>query len=196
VQIIEEQEESMKRKYADRPNWSRIIEKSYYGIHIDEEAFYGYIGYLSLDKIKDQLWVSYGSNNICIVDNGFVWLQHFPLNGKYVLTSTFNQYGEFVQGYFDIVDKVGVTTDSIPYCDDLYLDVVVLANGETFKLDEDELMEAFEQGIILKEDYEYAHHTANELLESIKQGTNYLLNTTKAYYQFIKTIREINQRRH
>lgn len=186
----------MKRKYADRPNWSRIIEKSYYGMHIDEEAFYGYIGYLSLDKIREQLWVTYGTNKVCIVDNGFVWLQHFPLSGKYVLTSTFNEHGEFVQGYFDIVDKVGVTMETIPYCDDLYLDVVVLPNGEIYRLDDEELLEAFNNGEITKEDYEYANHTAEELIESINEGTNYLLNSTKAYYKFIKNIREINQERH
>lgn len=192
VSIVEE--ESMKRKYADRPNWSRIIEKSYVGIHIEEELFNGYIGYLFLDKVKEQLWVTYGSNRLCIVDDGYVWLQHFPLNSSYVLTSTFNDQGEFVQGYFDIVKTVGITKESIPYCDDLFLDVVALPNGEIYMLDEDELLEAFQQQKITKDDYDFANLEAARLVQSIEQGQNYLLNSTETYYNFIRSLRGIKRR--
>jgi predicted RNA-binding protein associated with RNAse of E/G family len=191
-----EEEESMKRKYADRPNWSRIVEKSYTGIHIEEKLFNGYIGYLSLDKVKEQLWVTYGSNKLCIVKDGYVWLQHFPLSSSYVLTVTFTDQGELVQGYFDIVKKVGITMESIPYCDDLFLDVVALPNGEIYTLDEDELLEAFKQQKITKEDYDFANLEAAKLVQSIEQGQNYLLNSTETYYNFIRSLREISRGRH
>jgi predicted RNA-binding protein associated with RNAse of E/G family len=196
VQSNVEWGKSMKRKYADRPNWSRIVEKSYTGIEIQEESFHGFLGYLSLDKIKEKLWVTYGAYRLCIVDDGYVWLQHFPLNGKFVLTTTFDDQGELVQGYFDIVKNVGITSEGIPYCDDLFLDVVCLPNGEIFTLDEDELLEAFKQNKITKDDYDIAHSVASELVKEIEQKRNYLLNSTRTYYKFIKAIREINQRRH
>lgn len=190
---IRKGEELLKRKYANRPDWKRILEKSYYGIRIDEEAFSGYVCYLSLDKVRNPLWVAYEKKPVCIVDHGYVWLQHFPLNGNYVLTSTFNDHGELVQCYFDIARKVGVTEESIPYLDDLYLDVVVLPDGKIFTLDEDELIEAYREGIITKEDYDFANQTADELLASIQNGSNYLLKSTEVYYEFIRTIKLLSR---
>ncbi|TLS50292.1 DUF402 domain-containing protein [Paenibacillus antri] len=191
-----EREEPMKRKFADRPNWSRIIKKSYTGIEVHEDSFHGRLGYLLLDEVRDQLWVTYGSKRLCIVDNGYVWLQHFPKNGKYVLTSTFDDQGELVQGYFDIVKNVGVTVEGIPYCDDLFLDVVALPSGETYTLDEDELIEALKQDRISQEDFDFAYLAATELTKEIEENRNYLLNATKTYYKFIKELRGITPRRY
>lgn len=178
----------MKRKFADRPNWSRIIKKTYYGMEIKNDEFCGYIGYLSLDKVKEKLWVSYGTNKICIVDEGYVWLQYFPLNKNYVLTATYNEKREFVQAYFDIVSKVGITNVGIPYCDDLFLDIVSLPNGQIFTLDENELSKALEENLISNETYDNAYCEAALLVESIQKGQNYLLNTTQFYFEFIRNI--------
>ncbi len=178
----------MKRKYADRPNWTRIIEKSYKGIFIDEDSFYGYAALLTLDKVKEPLIVNYAENAICIVNDGFAWLQHFPLHGSYVLTSTFDSEGVLVQWYFDIVKKVGLSDEGIPYCDDLYLDVVALPTGEIYTLDEEELLEALEQERITQEDYDYALSEASALIRSIEQGKNALMNSSQTYYNFLKTL--------
>jgi predicted RNA-binding protein associated with RNAse of E/G family len=176
----------MKRKYADRANWSRILDKSYSSIFIDEKNFYGHIAFLELSKVKEQLSVTYGNNNLCIVDDGYVWLQHFPLRGEVVLTSTFDQDGNLVQCYFDIVKTVGVTLEGIPYCDDLFIDVVALPNGENYILDEDELEEAYKNKVITEEDYEFAKCIALELVESLKENRNYLMNSTERYYMFMR----------
>lgn len=97
----------MKRKYADRPNWTRIIEKSYSSIFVDDGGFCGHIAFLLLHKVREPLWVHYGQRRLCIVDDGYVWLQHIPAQGGHVLTSTFNREGELVQCYFDIVKCIG-----------------------------------------------------------------------------------------
>ena len=180
----------MKRKYANRPNWARVTEKSYYGIQIDEDAFSGHVTFLSLEKVWEPLWVAFGSKKVCVVDHGYVWLQHSPRRGKYVLTSMFNERGEFVQGYFDVVGSIGLTEEKIPYFDDLYIDVAVLPSGEIDVLDEDELEEALQQGVISKADYDFAVRTADEIVNSLKAGTNYCWNSAEAYYQFIRTIKE------
>jgi predicted RNA-binding protein associated with RNAse of E/G family len=178
----------MKRKYADRAGWSRILNKSYSSILIDEINFYGHIAYLELSKVKEPLLVTYGYNKLCIVDDSYVWLQHFPIRGDVVLTSTFDQDGHLVQCYFDIVKSVGVTLQGIPYCDDLFIDVVVLPNGEIYLLDEDELEEAYKNNVITEGDYEFAKCKALELVESIKEGSNYLMNSTERYYTLMKGI--------
>lgn len=178
----------MKRKYADRPNWSKIIDKSYSNIFIDEENFCGYVAFLSLNKVTEQLWVTYGDNRVCIVDDGYVWLQHFPVQGEVVLTATYDREGQLVQCYFDIVKSVGSTEEGIPYCDDLFLDVVALPNGEIYVLDEDELEEAYVTKQITVEEYELAKSRGIELVETLRNGTNYLLNSTQKYYCFIKEL--------
>lgn len=178
----------MKRKYADRPGWLRISKKSYTSIFIDEQNYCGHVAYLSLDAVNRPLWVTYGSNDLCIVDNGYVWLQHFPNDGNIVLTATYNEDGDLVQCYFDIVKSVGVSHEGIPYCDDLFIDVVALPNGEIYVLDEDEIEAAYVNNEITKEEYTFAKSKALELMASLKEGRNYLLNSTEKYYRFIKDL--------
>lgn len=185
----------MKRKYADRPNMTRIVQKTFNCMLIDEDSFQGYIGFLSLDKVREPLWVTYGATELCIADDGYEWLQYFPFNGGNVLTATYDHRGNLVQCYFDIVKKVGISTENIPYCDDLYLDIVALPNGEIYILDEDELMEALEKNEITKEEYDFAKSEADSLIQNIKHGTNYLINSTDKYYNFIKTIHQFDERR-
>jgi uncharacterized protein len=179
----------MKRKYANRPDWTRIIEKSYKCMFIEEENFRGYVAFLALNKVREPLWVRYGQDKLCIVDDDYVWLQFFPLNGYTMLTATYDAAGELVQCYYDIVKKNGISSDWVPYCDDLYVDVVALPNGDIHTLDEDELSEAYERQAITKKEYDFAIAECTRLKQSIRDGTNYLLRSTNAYYHFLKSLR-------
>lgn len=172
----------MKRKYADRPNWKRIIEKYYSSMYVDDENFRGHVAMINLHKVREPLWVQYGQQRLCIVDDGYIWLQHVPEQGGHVLTSTFSSEGELVQCYFDIVKSVGTTQEGIPYWDDLYTDVVALPNGALHILDEDELEEAYLKSKISKTDYDYAKEEAQLLIQSIKSKTNYQMLSTRRYY--------------
>lgn len=179
----------MKLKYADRPDWSRILEKDYKCVFIEGEHFCGYVAYLKLIKVREPLHVTYGSDqHLCIVDNNYVWLQFFPSSGNFMLTATFNAEGDLVQCYFDIVRKIAISENGIPYCEDLYLDVVALPSGLIFTLDEDELLEALEQGIITKAEYDHALLEGGYLKDSLAKGTNHLMNKIRVYCDFLKDI--------
>lgn len=70
----------MKIKYADRPDWSRILEKEYKCVFTEGEHFRGHVAYLKLIKVTEPLHVTYGSDqHLCIVNNNYVWLQLFLL---------------------------------------------------------------------------------------------------------------------
>src|SRR5690606_6881397 len=112
-------EENMKRKYADRPDWQRILEKKYKCIFVDEEGFTGYVAFLNLIKVREPLWVTYDSEKICVVDDNYVWLQFFPTNEQFMLTATFDASGELMQCYFDVVRKNDLSANKVPYCEDL-----------------------------------------------------------------------------
>ncbi|MNC42943.1 hypothetical protein D3C75_917770 [compost metagenome] len=79
----------------------------------------------------------------------------------------FDERQNIVQWYIDTCKVQGVTDQGVPWFDDLYLDVVVLGNGEVFLLDEDELEEALEREDITDSDYNLAWATAKSILRSI-----------------------------
>ncbi|WP_313891637.1 DUF402 domain-containing protein [Psychrobacillus sp.] len=164
----------LKRKYGDRSGWKRIIERKYSQTYMESREFIGHITLLHLVQVSEPLWVNYGEKNICIVDNGYMWLQHYPIGKNYSVTSMFDASGEIVQWYIDICYEIGIE-HNVPWLDDLFLDIVVLANGEIILLDEDELEEALENGSIDKAMYNLAWDEANRITDLIKEKTFKLL---------------------
>ncbi|WP_127582005.1 DUF402 domain-containing protein [Paenibacillus koleovorans] len=178
----------MKRKYADRPNWTRILEKGYKQTYLNEPDFRGHLTLLTLKQVKEDLSVQYNAHVVRIVENGSEWMMHFPDEGLYAVVTTFNPQGEVVQWYFDIIKEKGLTEEGIPYIEDLYLDLVLLPNGEVFVLDEDELKEAWESGTITQADFDTAHATAAQLIERIRAGTLSIVKESKRYWDLIKSL--------
>jgi len=163
---------TVKRKLADRPNWSRILKKEYRQTYRNDSSFRGYITSLSLLEVREPLYVKYENEEICIADDGYLWVMHFPDGMNYSTTTTIDRQGKVVQWYFDVIRGQGVTDEGIPYIDDLYLDLVYLPDGRIFILDEDELEEARSNGHIKPYEYELAYQTLKEIIDSIKTGTN------------------------
>lgn len=180
----------MKQKYADCPNWGRILEKRYFQEYISDDNYEGYISYLFLDKVKDPLTVMYDMDEVRIVDDGYSWLMFFPLNKSYSLTVMINQEYEVLQWYFDIIKSIELTTKGIPYINDMYLDYIVLPNGILIIKDEDELESAHDERLITDEDYNHALLEGERLRNSIVEKTNELLNHTYEYVVRLKKYRE------
>lgn len=171
----------MKKKYANRPDWSRIIEKRYDQKYIKDETFDGYLSCLYLDKVRQPLVVTYDKEQVCIVDDGYKWLMLFPMKKHFSLTVMINNSTKIVQWYFDIVKSNELTEEEIPFSNDLYLDCVLLPNGKHFMLDEDELDNAIMAGIISDAEHKLAKIEAKELQESIISESNELINRTENY---------------
>lgn len=176
----------MKRKIADRPNWARIIQKRYYQEFIQDDVFEGHVSLLFLDQVREPVHVKYGSREVCIVDHRYWWLMFFPENASYCLTVMIDGNMEIKQWYFDIVRSIQFTEEGVPVIEDLYLDVVVLPNGEHYILDEDELIAAYEEGEIDKNDYTLAKDALENLRVSIECKENLLINHTERYIEQLK----------
>ncbi|WP_274361435.1 DUF402 domain-containing protein [Paenibacillus thermotolerans] len=181
----------MKNKYADRPGWRRILQKQYRQTFVDDRGFRGYVTMLSLQRVKEPLVVSYGEREICIADDGYVWLMFFPEGEPYSATVMIGRDGKVVQWYFDIIKSQGLTNGGIPYIEDLYLDVVLLPNGEIYVLDEDELNEALERRQITDADYERSHAATSSLTDALRCGANPIVNQTLVFYEIILNEGEI-----
>lgn len=165
----------LKRKYGDRSDWKRVLKREYAQSYVDSKVIKGYITLLHIIKVTEPLTVSYGGEKICIVDNGYMWLQQFPLDEHHSVTTMFDANGEIVQWYIDICLQNGIEND-ISWMDDLYLDIVVLPSGKVIVKDADELEDALSKGIIDKYLYDIAWNEVNKLKSLINKGEFELLS--------------------
>lgn len=95
-----------------------------------------------------------------------------PLYENYCIRVFVNDKKEIILYYFDITLHNGfdILKDSL-YYDDLYLDIVK-QDKKINVLDEDELIEALENGKIGKKEYELAITKKNELMDSLNNNNN------------------------
>lgn len=98
----------LKKRYGNRSDWKRIVKREYAQCHVETKEFTGTITLLHLVQVTEPLWVSYKDKKICIVDNGYRWMQHFPVGENYTLTTMFDANGEVVQWYIDICKETGI----------------------------------------------------------------------------------------
>ena len=176
----------MRQKYADYPNWKRVLEKEYKNKYFDNEDFKGNISLLKAVKVKEKLIV--GDNNLVVLDDGYKWLELYPENNKNIAVSVcISDKDEILEWYFDIAKDTKLTEKGVPYIDDLYLDVIMSKEGKIKMLDEDELQEALDTKDITKEDYDFAYEVANKLIKKIDGNLDKVVEDT---YKYLKMIEE------
>lgn len=175
----------LKRKYGDRSNWKRILEREYAQSYLETENFKGYITLLKIVKVAEPLYATYYGKSICIADDGYFWLQHFPNEKHHSVTTMFDAEGHIVQWYIDICAINGVTADNVPWMDDLFLDIVVLPTGEVVQKDITELEEALLGDIIDKDLYNLAWEESARLNDFIENGNFTLLKLSEDHKEFL-----------
>ncbi|MCR2821258.1 DUF402 domain-containing protein [Lederbergia panacisoli] len=176
--------ELIKRKYGDRSEWKRVLKRRYIQTFIDTEKFRGYVTLLEIQKVREPLFVKYDEKEVCIVDDGYIWLQHFPIEERHSLTTMFNSKGKIVQWYVDISLQCGIE-NNIPWMDDLFLDLVILPTGEVIIKDADELDEALSKGIIDKIQYNIAWKEANQLNKLISNNDFDLMKLSTTHKEML-----------
>lgn len=175
----------MKRKHSDRADWLRLIKKEFTLKYIKNEEFDGYVSIIEIEKVREPLIKNMLGREVCVVDDGYIWLQHVPADKHYALTTMYNSRKEIVQWYFDITKQNGVDEKGIPYFDDLYLDVVVLPTSEVLLLDEDELKEALDRNDINDEDYELAYSEASLIMDGAASSVKNLSEYSNKYLKLM-----------
>jgi uncharacterized protein len=160
----------VKRLIANRPDWKRILQKRFYCSYLNTPKFTGYATLLCLDKVRDPLLAKSSDMPVCIVNDNYSWLQHFPQDEHFTLTTMFDEQGKVVQWYIDICLRHGVTENNIPWLDDLFLDVVIFPSGETKLLDFVELSSALATNELSKREYDLAVQESERLLSAISEN--------------------------
>ncbi|MFT9818197.1 DUF402 domain-containing protein [Lysinibacillus sp. NPDC056185] len=174
----------LKRKYGDRAEWRRVIERKYSQSYLDTRDFKGFITLLKTTRVTEPLFVNYGEKKLCIVDNCYLWLQQFPHKKNHSVTTMFDANGEIIQWYIDICHKNSIE-ENVPYMDDLFLDLILLPSGEVIEKDADELEEAYLNGIIDKSLYDLAWNELNSIKRDLCKGEFKLVNLSKNHKDFL-----------
>lgn len=180
----------LKRKWFDRREVAdKILEQKFSFIKRQDDEFSGYIGYLNLDKVYKTKMMNIGNKNRCILKNGHSWLEWMETDKSYCVIAIFDENEKLIEYYIDIILNQGIDIDGIPYYDDLYLDVVVFPDNKSIiYLDEDELLEAFENGTITKAAYDNAYKVGAELIDRYKNNLEEEIEYTKNMRKYFLNI--------
>ena len=173
----------MKVKYIDKRHWRRIIDRDYTEVRVNNNKFKGIIGLVEMHKVRDPLEVSVVNRNIIVADDGYQWLQILPDKKRYSITVMMDDQGNPLEYYFDINIK-NITQRGHARTLDLFLDVLVLPNGEYELVDEDDLLRALNDAEITNKQYHEAYVIAHQLM--IKIDADFPAMQDKTMYCFHK----------
>ena len=116
------------------------------------------------------------SNGLKVIDNNYYIIEILPKNENYAIRAYLDSDKNLIEYYIDITNGCGIDLDSkIPYYDDLYLDITI-TNNNVEVLDEEELENAYKNGLIDSDTYNMAIETKDKLLDEIKNHSNKYLN--------------------
>lgn len=177
----------MKIKYADYIKGDGIAEKDFKFKRINSDEFNGYAAISYFRKVTEPRYAKMNGKRYMILDKGYTWIQYFPDDFNYAVTVMFNTDKEIIQWYFDVCRGNKIDERGIPYFYDLYLDVVLLSNGDIMVLDEDELEEAFNMEDITNDDYNMAKNMVYVILGELNEDKNSIVHLSK------KHIKEMEQ---
>ena len=157
----------MRRKVVSPPGWGSTRTGRSASLQIQEEDFKGIASLFMMDKGGESLTIKYANHRVPIYGDGFSWLRQIPSEEHNVVTTMFDSDGAILQWIIDICLRSGVDTDGLCWWDDLYLDISVLPNGDTFVMDEEELDEARDSGVIPEQHHALAWTETERLLDLI-----------------------------
>lgn len=176
----------IKTKFIDRHTWRRIVSRRDAYLELNNKVFDGYAGLLCMDAVTEPLIVTVTDREVCIVDNGYSWMQIAPQNEHWWLTVMFDERWEIVQYYFDVtLENILRGRDS--RFRDLFLDVAAIPGGPLELLDRDELDEAYAEHLITAAEHHLAVETADRLVEAIPE------HWTELYDFCMKTCRDLRE---
>ena len=146
-------------------------------MYFDEEDFY-----VSVKKVLSCSQKFVFKNNLTVYDIGYYILEVIPKNEDYAMRVFLNPNKKPLEYYFDICENIRLDEKfHIPMYDDLYLDVTYLF-GKINVIDEDELLNAYEQKEFTQKKLEHIYQVKDRLVKEIKEHTNPYINKDYSKY--------------
>ena len=170
-----------------RESWHRIVQREYRCEPLQLKEAEGLISILILKEVNEPLYVADEDKEVLIADNDYSWLQ-IALEEQYVwITAMFDPIGKLIQVYFDISNGTIFDEPENPCFEDLYLDIVLTADGRLYILDKEELEEALQQGKISKEKYDRAIVECDKLYRYLTVHKENVMNFCKEWYEKLRS---------
>ena len=166
---------AVKRRTADRAEWKRVLRKDFHCERRELGGFRGHVATLSLHALTAPLYIDLAGEPLCIADDGYTWVQHFPEGAHHVLTTMWSASGALVQHYIDICRASWLDERGVPCFDDLFLDVSIIPGRTPLLLDVDELAAAHSAGVVTDAEVQLAWREARRVLAEVERGTFGLL---------------------
>lgn len=174
-----------KRKFANRRDWERILQHRYAQMEVHDDRFSGTVALFQIDAVRAPQYKMHKGEEFIVADAGYGWLQYFPDDEPFGVTVMFNEEGQIVQWYIDIVEAIGYE-DGIPYMDDLLLDILIFPNGDVVRKDEDEFEEATEAGELTPELVEQGWRDFHATLDRIERNDFVYFDLANKHYTELK----------
>ncbi len=156
-----------------RREFSKLTDTELRFAPVSVNDFSGIAGLMDINNVSEIWTVPSASGPAIIAAPGYKWLQLLPDHHKWWLTVMYDENDRLVQYYFDIIDSAYIAEDGEPRFKDMFLDIVMSADGTWKLLDKREFELAHEWGTIGDTDFERALNTCKELTTSIDGNEPY-----------------------
>lgn len=184
----------MKRCRLSYDDWKCILDKKQIVKYVDDKFFKGYISEITILEVdRPQIW-RFNGEDVVVCKKGYRWLSILPMDDYYCITAMINEKNEILLWYIDMIASQGIDSDSVPYFDDLYLDLVVYPDGCVMEDDRDELEEALSNNDITIEQFELANNTCNRLKTEVLSDLKYFTDYTIRCKNYIHMSQENRER--
>lgn len=165
-----------------RNDWNRIKDKNIKIENIKNEYFEGKICLLVMNEVASPLSVDSPVGKVVIAANNFKNLIIAPRNKNWWLTVMFNDKNELIESYFDITKLNNFNDEENPFFIDMKLDVCIPNNSNPMIMDDKELKEVLDYGMITEDDYKMAYETANKIIANYNEHRNEYYNFIYSYF--------------
>jgi len=106
-------------------------------------------------------------------------INYLPLDKPWSMVTFYKPDGEISGWYFDISLGNFIDADGMPCINDIFLDLLVLPDGQKITLDADELQEALDKNEITAEDFGHAYRIHDEIINSEWCDPAFLIELSK-----------------
>lgn len=176
-----------KERDMRRTDWKRITKRRY--VSRGEADIFGSAGRISLtliDEVTGPLTVHYHSRDVLIAEAGYSWLQAAVPGAHWWLTAMFDECDRLIQIYFDITGGSRFDDPENPTFEDMYLDIVVSADGSIEVVDRDELDETLQSGAITVLQHREAIEACEKLEKFLRENSTAVLDWCSAMQRKLK----------
>lgn len=147
-----------------RNDWKRITQKEVIVEDEKNDFFEGKVCFLDMQKVESPLSVTLPIGKVTIADKNYKNLIFAPKGENWWLTVMFDDQDNLIESYFHITITNDFSNPENPYFVDMKLDVCIPNGHEPVIMDEEELKEAYEHGLITKDNFENAYTIANKII--------------------------------